>query len=168
MLPAADPPQVAGRTEESMGTVRSFWSNMLGATMNVPASVMRSSGTVGKSSMNASVHHTTTWQRRFIDRWFYNVSDKDFNEVDGWGPLPQGAVIHVPADAKMPVRWFPDAAAFLAHPLHETTGALSIAGLGSSAVGAVGLARDVATGTGVAVAAIAAGFGVDDLLNQAI
>jgi hypothetical protein len=43
-----------------------------------------------------------------------------------------------------------------------------IAGVGSSAIGSVGLARDVANATGLPVAAIVSGYGLDDLTYEAL
>ncbi|MGD0109096.1 MAG: hypothetical protein ABSC06_34440 [Rhodopila sp.] len=45
---------------------------------------------------------------------------------------------------------------------------ISVAGVGSSAIGAVALARDVAATTNGSVAAVVSGYGVDDVMNEAL
>ncbi len=57
---------------------------------------------------------------------------------------------------------------FLDDRSHGEVGAISVAGLGSSSVGAVGLARDVATALDLPVAAVVCGYGINDLVTEAI
>jgi hypothetical protein len=107
-------------------------------------------------------------RNRALDRLFYNVAPKDEQQVLARESNPQGAVIVVKPDPTQPLVFFTDVAGLLADDLHTQVDALSVAGLGSSSVGAVGLARDVANGTGLPVAAIVSGYGLEDLMFEAI
>jgi len=107
-------------------------------------------------------------RNRALDRLFYNVASQDEKQILARKSTPQGSVIVVKPDPSQPLIFFPDAAGFLVDGLHREVGALCVAGLGSSSVGAAGLARDVANATGLPVAAIVSGYGFDDLMFEAV
>ncbi len=120
------------------------------------------------STLNERVRSLLRPRNRALDRLFYNVAPKDERQVLARENIPQGAVIVVKPDPSHPLKFFPDVAGLLADELHTKVGGISVAGLGSSSVGAVGLARDVANGTGLPVAAIVSGYGLEDLMFEAV
>jgi hypothetical protein len=120
------------------------------------------------STPNNLVRSLVTPRNRLIDSIFYNVDLKDQQQVIDHGGVPQGSIILVSPDHNDALRFFPDAVEFFGDSASKDVGAVSVAGVGSSAIGAVGLARDVANATELPVAAIVSGYGMDDLLYEAL
>jgi hypothetical protein len=107
-------------------------------------------------------------RNRLIDTIFYNIDSKDQQEVIDHGGTAQGSIILISPDPSDTLKFFPDAVEFFGDPCCQEVGAISVAGVGSSAIGAVGLARDVANATGLPVAAIVSGYGCDDVIYEAL
>jgi hypothetical protein len=102
-----------------------------------------------------------------LDRIFYNVKPRDL-ERSAMLSGTQGSIVYVPADENAPLVEVADATELLLNEEYSDVGAISVAGVGSSAIGAVGLARDVADATGVAVAAVVSGSGALDVVWQGL
>jgi hypothetical protein len=98
-----------------------------------------------------------------LDRAFYNVEESDFDQVATFSG-EQGSIVYVPAKRSAPLEECADATELFEK--HPDVGAISVAGVGSSAVGAAGLARDVADATGLPVAAVVSGSGALDVVWQ--
>jgi hypothetical protein len=102
-----------------------------------------------------------------LDRIFYNVEPEDEARVIALDH-EQGSIILVDPDPAKDLRYFHDPVEFLQDGAADEVGAISIAGVGSSPIGAVGLARDVATVKKVPVAGIVSGYGVDDVVYEGL
>ncbi len=138
------------------------------ATSELMSALLGQDGPQSLTTVNERVRALLRPRNRALDRIFYNVTPKDEQQVLAIKSPPQGSVIVVKPDPNQPLVFFPDVVGFLADDLHTKVGAMSVAGLGSSSVGAVGLARDVANGTGLPVAAIVSGYGLEDLMFEAV
>lgn len=105
-----------------------------------------------------------------LDEYFYNVGERDKKAVHAKtreaGVLIAGSIVYLAPDER-PV-FFPDVHEFLMSSESKTVRAVCIPGVGSSALGAVGLARDVALARKVPVAGVVAGYGFRELLNDAM
>lgn len=106
------------------------------------------------------------------DEYFYNVSKTDAQAVHAWakqaGTVVAGSIVYV-APGKDP-KFFADVYEFLTSKDGESEEArgLCVPGVGSSVLGAVGLAPDVCIGRGIPVAGVVAGYGLRELLNDAV
>ncbi|MGA7412239.1 MAG: hypothetical protein WBW33_17310 [Bryobacteraceae bacterium] len=120
------------------------------------------------ATLNQRVRAMLRPGNRGLDSFFYNVRPKDEAQLAARESAPQGSIVVVMPDPDQPLVFFPDVVGFMSDKIHKDVGAISVAGLGSSSVGAVGFARDVATATGLPVAAIASGYGLDDLMFEAV
>ena len=121
-----------------------------------------------RTTPNELIRSLVQPRNRLIDMIFYNVEPQDLRQVIEYGGTPEGAIVLVSPDRNEPLRFFPDAVEFFRDSRSEGVGGVSVAGVGSSAVGAVGLARDVTNATGAPMAAIVAGYGTDDLIYEAL
>jgi hypothetical protein len=102
-----------------------------------------------------------------LDRLFYNVEPRDQAQVIA-ADHDQGSIIVVDPDPAKDLLYFHDPVEFLEKAVAADVGGLSLSGVGSSAIGAVGLARDVAAVKQVPIAAIVSGYGLDDVLYEAM
>lgn len=70
----------------------------------------------------------------------------------------------------VPPQFFPDVYAFLTSPgkENEKVRALCVPGVGSSVLGSVGLARDIALARKIPVAGVVAGYGLRELVNDSL
>lgn len=106
------------------------------------------------------------------DEYFYNVNERDkqavHSQLNRAGVVIAGSVVYLEPD-EGPI-FFPDVFAFLTSPEKESqrVQALCIPGVGSSVLGAVGLARDVALARNVPVAAVVTGYGLRELVNDVL
>jgi hypothetical protein len=107
-------------------------------------------------------------RNRLLDRIFYNTSPQDEQWLDQTTGVTQGSIITVEPGSANPLRLFRDVVDFLDDEIRQRIQSVSIAGVGSSALGAIGLARDVASATKAPVAAVVSGYGMDDLLYEAL
>jgi hypothetical protein len=107
-----------------------------------------------------------------LDRMFYDVgalTDKEFHHLVA-GANPEGEIIVVyPRNTKgeISVHKYDTFDNFLEAPGKKIT-KFSIAGVGSSEVGAAALARSLADFTGEPVGAIVAGYGLPDLVSESL
>jgi hypothetical protein len=92
-----------------------------------------------------------------LDHFFYNLEKCDLDRVQRMSG-EQGSIIYVPADRNADLVECADATELFER--FPDVGAISVAGVGSSAAGAVGLARDVADSTKMSVAAVVSGRGL--------
>lgn len=104
-----------------------------------------------------------------LDALFYDVSTIASEEAARLVPwlAAEGGILVVPPSGRGAVEVFPSIEAFAAGG-GSTVSALAIAGVGSSALGGAALARNVADAVGGPVAAIVSGYGVSDLLTEAL
>lgn len=103
-----------------------------------------------------------------LDAVFYNVdavAPEEIPDLAFW-LAREGAVIFVPPSGGGKLKVFLTPDDFLSHA--SGTNALAIAGVGSSALGAAAFARNVADGLGEPVAAVVSGYGLADVLTEAL
>ncbi|RVT99532.1 hypothetical protein EOD42_05455 [Rhodovarius crocodyli] len=111
------------------------------------------------------------WRQRnaFLDGVFYDVSCVSTAEAKAIAPwlAAEGAILVVPPTGGGDLILCPTIADYTAiHGPHVR--ALAVAGVGSSALGAAAFARNVADATGWHVAAVVSGYGMADLLTEAV
>jgi hypothetical protein len=118
----------------------------------------------------ASIAPTIKQRNAFFDALFYDVGALSDAEKEELSPLvdQEGAIIVVPpASSHRRIAHFATVPEFL----EEKGGslrALAIAGVGSSVLGTAALARNVADAYGIEVAGIVSGYGVSDMVAEAI
>lgn len=111
-----------------------------------------------------------TLQRRnaFLDAVFYDVNavtPEETPDLAFW-LAREGAIILVPPTGKGRLKVFLTPEDCLREQV--PIAALAIAGVGSSALGAAAFARNVADGLGEPVAAVVSGYGLADILTEAL
>ncbi|MHC2543264.1 hypothetical protein ACVINY_003976 [Sinorhizobium meliloti] len=111
-----------------------------------------------------------TIQRRnaILDAVFYDVdamTEEETSDLAFW-LAREGAVILVPPSGADRLKVFLTAEDFLKGA--PSVAALAIAGVGSSALGAAAFARNVADAIGGPVAAVVSGYGIADVLTEAL
>ncbi|MCA1367181.1 hypothetical protein I6F15_07190 [Bradyrhizobium sp. BRP14] len=111
-----------------------------------------------------------TLQRRnaILDALFYDieaVTKEETPDLAFW-LAREGAVILVPPTGTDRLKVFLSAEEFLKGA--PSVAALAIAGVGSSALGAAAFARNVADAVGGPVAAVVSGYGIADVLTEAL
>jgi hypothetical protein len=107
---------------------------------------------------------------RSLDEIFYNVAVDDIQKIAEFKGM-QGSIVYVEpvADGSYVVVQYGDAYGLLEQKeIRNKIEAIAVAGVGSSALGAAALARDVAAAIKKPVAAVVSGCGVDDLLFQGL
>lgn len=111
-----------------------------------------------------------TLQRRnaFLDAVFYDVNAVTHEETPdlAFWLAREGAIILVPPTGKGRLKVFLTPEDYLREQV--PVGGLAIAGVGSSALGAAAFARNVADGLGEPVAAVVSGYGLADILTEAL
>lgn len=109
-------------------------------------------------------------QRRnaVLDAVFYDVNVVTNEETPAlaFWLAREGAIVFVPPTGGGELRVFLTPDDFLREPL--PVAALAIAGVGSSALGAAAFARNIADGLGKPVAAVVSGYGLSDVLTEAL
>jgi hypothetical protein len=98
-----------------------------------------------------------------VNRFFYNLEPCDVGRIGNFSGT-QGSIIYVPSDRNAEPEEFAGASELFEK--YPGVGAIAVAGIGSSVVGALGLARDVADATNLPVAAVVSGSVGFDLLWQ--
>lgn len=104
-----------------------------------------------------------------LDGLYYNVGeirDEEAAQLSPW-LAEEGAILIVPPGGGDDLTIFPSADAFIAAGGTDIN-VLTIAGVGSSALGSAGFARDVANACGEPVAAVVSGYGMTDLWAEAL
>lgn len=104
-----------------------------------------------------------------LDAIFYDVSVVKEEEARAIAPwlAAEGAILIVPPSGQGPLTLCASVEDFFARG-GENVRALAIAGVGSSALGSAAFARNVADAWGAPVAAIVSGYGLADLLTEAL
>ena len=119
--------------------------------------------------------HVAAWRvfNSCLDTVFYDVGALSSQERASLAAYerPEGSILIVyPADADETIRTLTPAV-FVQEQLAHTADAVTtvvIAGVGSSAIGTAALARDVADYLGTPVAGIVSGFGLADVVSEAL
>jgi len=104
-----------------------------------------------------------------LDGLFYDVgtiSSEEARLISPW-LAQEGAIIIVPPTGQGELALCATVDDF-AGKGGETVGTLAVAGVGSSALGSAAFARNVADATGSAVAAVVSGYGLADLITEAL
>lgn len=109
-------------------------------------------------------------QRRntVLDAVFYDVkvvTPEEAPHLEFW-LAREGAIVFVPPSGQGALRVYPNAEEFLGSG--ERASALAVAGVGSSALGAAAFARNVADAINAPVAAVVSGYGLADVLTEAL
>lgn len=111
------------------------------------------------------------WERNLtLDGLFYDVKVVDPAEAEAvsrQSDAAEGAILIVPPPGRGALTICRTLEAFLAAG-GSGIRALSVAGVGSSALGAAALARNVATATGAPVAAVVSGYGYSDVASEGL
>lgn len=104
----------------------------------------------------------------FLDAVFYDVNAVAHEETPdlAFWLAREGAIILVPPPGKGRLKVFLTPEDYLREQM--PVAALAIAGVGSSALGAAAFARNVANGLGEPVAAVVSGYGLADILTEAL
>jgi hypothetical protein len=109
-------------------------------------------------------------RNNLLDRLFYDVDELSEEEKADLSPLKdrEGTVLLVyPSDAGRKFVHYRNALQLILSSGHEVEG-IAIAGVGSSVLGTAALARNVADAIGGPVAGIVSGYGVTDLMAEAL
>ncbi|MBT0668312.1 hypothetical protein HT136_08015 [Novosphingobium profundi] len=104
-----------------------------------------------------------------LDAVFYNIEaipTDDVARLAAWD-APEGAMLLVPPSGKGPIAVFAEMQEFLDAGGGEAK-ALAVAGVGSSAIGSAAFARDIADALGGPVAAVVSGYGLSDVVTEAL
>lgn len=110
-------------------------------------------------------------QRRnaVLDAVFYNIANLDTDELPdlAFWLAREGALLLVPPSGRGTVKVSLEIDEFLTKGGKDVA-ALAVAGVGSSAVGAAAFARDIANALDAPVAAVVSGYGLSDVLTEAL
>ncbi|TYC85119.1 hypothetical protein [Novosphingobium sp. BW1] len=109
------------------------------------------------------------WRNAALDALFYDIEgleSEDVARLAAWH-APEGALLLVPPAGKGEVQVFSELQDFLDAGGGEAR-ALTVAGVGSSAIGSAAFARDIAEALGGSVAAVVSGYGLSDALTEAV
>lgn len=103
-----------------------------------------------------------------LDAMFYDVGAVSDEEARKIGPhlAHEGAILVVPPTGQGELSLCPTLEDYLAHG--EAVKTLAVAGVGSSALGTAAFARNVADATGTPVAGVVSGYGMADLMTEAL
>lgn len=113
------------------------------------------------------------WLRRrntAMDALFYDVGVITEPEAASLAPwlAHEGAIVVTPPSGREPLRLHGELAGFLASPDRAAVRTIAVAGVGSSALGAAALARNIADARDETVAAVVSGYGFADLAAEAL
>jgi hypothetical protein len=109
-------------------------------------------------------------RNRFLDSFFYDVQALTAEEQRRLSPLidREGTIIVVPpGGSQSQIRHYKNALRFMNNE-GDNIQAMAVAGVGSSVLGTAALARNVADHYGIDVAGIVTGYGLPDLLTEAV
>ena len=104
-----------------------------------------------------------------LDAFFYDIGTLSEEEAASLAPTyaAEGAILAVGPTASPSLKVWPDFEAFDADDTEDSR-AVAVAGVGSSALGAAAFARNVADATGGPVLTVVSGYGLADLLTEAV
>lgn len=151
-------------TEHS--TAATWWTTQLTRWMTPqPASP---SNLAPEGALEA-LRQRNTW----LDAVFYDVKVISTEEARALAPTlaAEGALLYVPPSGQGPVALCTNRDALCAHIDPATAGdglPLVVAGVGSSALGSAALARNVADALGRPAIAVVSGYGLSDLMTEAL
>jgi hypothetical protein len=103
-----------------------------------------------------------------LDAVFYDIQVISPGEAEGLSSwlAREGAILTVPPTGKGDLRVYPNKEEFFAAKNREVA-ALTVAGVGSSALGSAAFARNIADALEEQVAAVVSGYGLADVLTEA-
>lgn len=122
------------------------------------------------SQVIAPIAPTMKQRNAFFDVLFYDLGALTTKEKDDLSPWVdrEGSVINVsPAASNRTISHYPNVADFL-NDRKPSVRAVVVAGVGSSVLGTAALARNVANAYGIDVAGIVSGYGVSDMIAEAM
>jgi hypothetical protein len=133
------------------------------------ADTARAPGRIARAPVRNTALEGFRRRNTLLDAVFYDVSVISAEEAAGLVPwlAAEGAVLVVPPSEQGAVEVHATIEDF-AKRAGPPVSALAIAGVGSSALGGAALARNVADATGAPVAAVVSGYGVSDVLTEAL
>jgi hypothetical protein len=105
-----------------------------------------------------------------IDNFFYDTASLTLEEKAKLSPLVdrEGSIIVVPpSNSDRRIRYYKSALRFM-HKEGPALRAIAVAGVGSSALGTAALARNVADALDTDVAGIVTGYGLSDVMSEAL
>ena len=139
----------------------------LGATQLARAAVFPSK--LADNPLRALALEPLRRRNAFLDALFYDVGVISPEEAAGlsFWLAREGAILIVPPTGEGQVRVCLNKEEFF-EPEGNEVGALTVAGVGSSALGAAAFARNVADALGEQVAAVVSGYGLADVLTEAL
>lgn len=145
----------------SLGVLQSFsQARALSAPLSTPA---------GAIAPGSEAYLETLRQRNAILDWlFYDIAVLTHEEAISISPslAAEGAILIVPPSGKGSVSICSSVEAFVAE--HQSVNTLAVAGVGSSALGSAAFARNVADALDKPVAAVVSGYGLADLVTEAL
>lgn len=109
------------------------------------------------------------WRNAALDALFYNIeviTPQEVERLAAW-EAPEGAMLLVPPSGKGSVKAFSEMQEFLDAGGGKAK-ALAVAGVGSSAIGSAAFAREIANALGGPVAAVVSGYGLSDVMTEAL
>jgi hypothetical protein len=109
------------------------------------------------------------WRNAVLDSLVYDVGSLSPEELAQLSPVTdrEGGVVVVPPTGRGALRHYRTALRFL-NAEGDRIRALAVAGVGSSVVGTVALARNVADAIGADVAGVVTGYGLTDLVTESL
>lgn len=117
------------------------------------------------------IQHLAYARNTSVDHLFYNthaLSGAEQRAIEHAGLRKGGVVVVPPTGTATALRFYATAQDFTGSPDHPNIEAITVAGVGSSALGAAAFARDVADAYGIDVAAVVSSHGLDDVLAETL
>jgi hypothetical protein len=145
-----------------LSTVSTLGAAQAGRAATIPA---RASKTPARTAMLEGVRQ----RNAVLDAIFYDIGKVSHEEAVAVSPwlAAEGALLIVPPSGAGALTLCPTLDDFL-EARGDEVGTLAIAGVGSSALGSAAFARNVADATGAPVAAVVSGYGLADVLTEAL
>ncbi|WP_338244487.1 hypothetical protein [Aurantiacibacter hainanensis] len=123
---------------------------------------------VAKDPARAALLENFRRRNALLDALFYDIGKISQDEARSIAPhlAREGAILVVPPSGEGELVLCPTLEDYLAHGREVET--IAVAGVGSSALGTAAFARNVADATGGPVAGVVSGYGLADLLTEAM
>ena len=113
---------------------------------------------------------TIKQRNSFFDALFYDIGNLTNEEIENFSPLldREGSIIIIPPkSSNKKISRYPNVSSFLESEL-DNVRIIAIAGVGSTALGTAALACNIANVYDIDVVGIVSGYGVSDLITEAI
>ncbi|MEB3189322.1 MAG: hypothetical protein VKL42_03145 [Snowella sp.] len=113
---------------------------------------------------------TIKQRNSFFDALFYDIGNLTNEEISDFSPLldREGSIIVIPPQSSnKKISRYPNVSSFLESEL-DNIRIVAIAGVGSTALGTAALARNIANVYEIDVVGIVSGYGVSDLITEAL